>query len=108
MATVPTTLQPTADLIKQWAQMAEKSVEVKQYLCEGAFDVLMGGNRDQHDQMVLAGAMELAPQVDLIVLAQASMSRLAPMLSEKTGKRVLSSPRLAAEYVKSQLDLMPI
>jgi Asp/Glu/hydantoin racemase len=108
MATVPTTLQPTVDLIQQWAQMAEKSVEVKQYLCEGAFDVLMGGNRDQHDQMVLAGAMELAPQVDLIVLAQASMSRLAPMLSEKTGKQVLSSPRLAAEYVKSQLDLMPI
>ena len=106
MATVPTTLQPTVDLIQQWAQVAGKPVEVKQYLCEGAFDILMGGNRDRHDLMVLDGAMELAPQVDLIVLAQASMSRLAPMLSEKTGKQVLSSPRLAAEYVKSQLDQM--
>lgn len=107
MATVPTTLQPTVDLLQQWAQAAGKPVEVKQYLCEGAFDVLMGGNRDRHDQMVLDGACELAPQVDLIVLAQASMSRLAPMLSEKTGIQVLSSPRLAAEYVKSQLDQMP-
>jgi hypothetical protein len=57
--------------------------------------------------MVLDGALQLAPQVDLIVLAQASMSRLAPMLSDKTGKVVLSSPRLAAEYVKSQFEKIP-
>ena len=104
MATVPTTLPPTVDLIQRWATAAGKPVDVKQHLCEGAFDILMSGNRDRHDQMVLDGALQLAPQVDLIVLAQASMSRLASMLSEKTGKEVLSSPRLAAEYVKSQLD----
>jgi Asp/Glu/hydantoin racemase len=107
MATVPTTLQPTVDLIEQWAEVDCKPVEVKQYLCEGAFDILMSGDRDRHDQMVLEGALQLAPQVDLIVLAQASMSRLAPMLSEKTGKEVLSSPRLAAEFVKSQFDQLP-
>lgn len=107
MATVPTTLPPTVDLIQQWAAGDGKPVVVKQFLCEGAFDVLMGGNREKHDQMVLDGALQLAPQVDLIVLAQASMSRLAPMLSEKTGKVVLSSPRLAAEYVKSQFEKLP-
>lgn len=107
MATVPTTLQPTVDLIQQWANVACKQVKVIQHLCEGAFDVLMSGDRDRHDQMVLEGALQLAPQVDLIVLAQASMSRLAPLLSEKTGKEVLSSPRLAAEYVKSQFEQMP-
>jgi Asp/Glu/hydantoin racemase len=106
MATVPTTLPPTVDLIQQWAAAA-KPVIVKQHLCEGAFDVLMGGDRERHDQMVLDGALKLAPQVDLIVLAQASMSRLAPMLSEKTGKVILSSPRLAAEYVKSQFEKIP-
>jgi Asp/Glu/hydantoin racemase len=106
MATVPTTLPPTVDLIQQWAAAA-KPVIVKQHLCEGAFDVLMGGDRERHDQMVLDGALQLAPQVDLIVLAQASMSRLAPMLSEKTGKVILSSPRLAAEYVKSQFEKIP-
>lgn len=107
MATVPTTLQPTVDLIQQWANVACKQVKVIQHLCEGAFDVLMSGDRDRHDQMVLEGALQLAPQVDLIVLAQASMSRLAPLLSEKTGKEVLSSPRLAAEYVKLQFEQMP-
>lgn len=104
MATVPTTLPPTVDLIRQWAAAASKPVEVKQHLCKGAFDILMSGNRDKHDQMVLDGALQLAPNVELIVLAQASMSRLAPMLSEKTGLQVLSSPRLAAEYVKSQVE----
>lgn len=104
MATVPTTLQPTVDLIQHWAEVACKPVEVKQHLCEGAFDILMSGERERHDQMVLEGALQLAPLVDLIVLAQASMSRLAPMLSERTGKKVLSSPRLAAEDVKSQLE----
>jgi hypothetical protein len=95
------------DLIQHWANVACKPVNVIQHLCEGAFDILMSGDRNRHDQMVLEGALQLAPQVDLIVLAQASMSRLAPMLSEKTGKEVLSSPQLAAEYVKSQLDYMP-
>ena len=66
----------------------------------------MKGDGFKHDQMVLDGAIKLAPQVDLIVLAQASMSRLAPMLADKTGIEVLSSPRLAVEHVKSMLDQM--
>jgi Asp/Glu/hydantoin racemase len=103
MATVPTTLKPTIDLLQEKAKAAGITVEMQPYLCGGAFDVLMSGDRDRHDQMVLAGAQELAPQVDLIVLAQASMSRLAPMLSQEVGKEVLSSPRLAVQYVKNLL-----
>jgi Asp/Glu/hydantoin racemase len=101
MATVPTTLQPTIDLIQLKAARLVKPVEVKPYLSEGAFNILMKGDREKHDQMVLSGAIELAPQVDLIVLAQASMSRLAPVLAQETGKEVLSSPRLAVEYLQT-------
>lgn len=108
MATVPTTLPPTVDLINQWAGEVHKPVQVTQKLCDGAFEILMSGNRERHDQMVHAGAAELAPQVDLIVLAQASMSRLAPELSDQIGKPVLSSPRLAALYVKSYFDKLSV
>jgi Asp/Glu/hydantoin racemase len=108
MATVPTTLQPTIDLIQGSAQKIGKKVETKPYLCEGAFDVLMSGNRERHDQMVLEGARRLVAEVDLIVLAQASMSRLAPALSQDVGKDVLSSPRLAMNYVRSLFDQMPV
>lgn len=107
MATVPTTLPPTASLLEYWAAEAGKQIEIKQLLCPGAFDMLMSGNRERHDQMVLDGARELAPQVDLIVLAQASMSRLAPSLAQDTGKEVLSSPRLAVEHLRDLLSRMP-
>jgi Asp/Glu/hydantoin racemase len=107
MATVPTTLPPTINLIQEKADKAEKQVKVNPYLAEGAFNILMGGNREKHDQMVLEGALALAPRVDLIVLAQASMSRLAPMLAEETGKTVLSSPRMAVEYLQSLFDQIP-
>lgn len=105
MATVPTTLKPTIDLINQQAQIQEKIIQTKPYLCEGAWSVLMSGDRPRYESMVLDGAKTLAPQVDIIVLAQASMSRLAPMLASETGMEVLSSPRLAVEYVRSLLNI---
>lgn len=107
LATVPTTLEPTANQIQEKADQAGKEVVIHRHLCEGAFQTLMSGDREKHDQMVLEGALALAPDVDLLVLAQASMARLAPMLSEQTGLEVLSSPRLAVEYVKTMLDNMP-
>ena len=107
LATVPTTLGPTADLIEHKATKAGKEIHIHRKLCEGAFDKLMAGEHESHDQMVLDGALSLAPQVDAIALAQASMTRLAPMLSEKTGLEVLTSPRLGVEYVKQRLDQLP-
>jgi hypothetical protein len=47
--------------------------------------------------MVLDGARALAKEVDVIVLAQASMARLAPAIAEAVGKPVLFSPRSGAE-----------
>lgn len=100
MATVPTTLPPTIDLIHFWANQKEKTVSTRSVLCDGAFEILMSGDRPRHDAMVEEKALILAQEVDIIVLAQASMSRLAPDLTIKTGKQVLGSPRLAVEYIK--------
>lgn len=107
LATVPTTLDPTAKLIEQKAAEIGKTVHIHRKLCEGAFNTLMAGDKDRHDRMVLEGAMDIAPQVDILVLAQASMARLAPMLSKETGREVLSSPRLGVEHVKQLLDQLP-
>jgi Asp/Glu/hydantoin racemase len=73
-------------------------------LCEGAFESLMSGDRAKHDAIVEEKARVLAQEVDIIVLAQASMSRLAPDLTIKIGKQVLGSPRLAVEYIKKCFD----
>jgi Asp/Glu/hydantoin racemase len=106
MATVPTTLPPTLGLLNEQSELQHKLIETRPYLVEGAWGVLMSGDRPRYEKMVADGAKILAPQVDLIVLAQASMSRLAPMLADETGKQILSSPRLAVEYVRSLLDSM--
>lgn len=96
LATVPTTLGPTADLIR--AHGGDRPLEVIEKLADGAFDVLMGGDRERHDDMVTAAAQELSARgVDRIVLAQASMARLADRLSELTGLPVLASPRRGVE-----------
>ncbi len=99
LATVPTTLGPTSDLIAARATEAGRSPQIVQRLCPGAFDVLMAGDRPRHDDMVAEQAAELAKDVDVIVLAQASMQRLVSRLEEQTGLRVLSSPRMGVEYL---------
>jgi Asp/Glu/hydantoin racemase len=104
IATVGTTLTPTVDLIRTHASANGKKPEIQPLLVKGAFELLNSGGRSQHDEMVSAGAKQLAGQVDLLVCAQASMARLAPRLNQETGKRVLTSPRLAIEYTRQVLD----
>lgn len=104
MATVPTTPGPTIDLIRENAAEMGKEVTIHDRLVKGAFQILMGGDKDKHDQMVIDTARELGKQVDIIVFAQASMTRLAPTVEEVTRLQVLTSPRLAIEYTKSVLD----
>jgi Asp/Glu/hydantoin racemase len=97
LATVPTTLPPTRALVEEKARAAGRDITVQERLCEGAFKVLLAGDRDRHDAIVLEGARALAMEVDVIVLAQASTARLAPAIAEAVGKPVLSSPRSGAE-----------
>jgi len=99
LPTVPTTLGPISALLEEEARKSERSVTVRPPLCEGAFGVLMVDEGDRHDSIVIAGAGELARDVELIVLARASMARLAPRLAETTGLPVLSSPRSGVEQL---------
>ncbi|WP_253259217.1 aspartate/glutamate racemase family protein [Subtercola boreus] len=103
LATVPTTLAPTSDLIQAKADELGREVTIEQRLTAGAFDILMGGDRETHDRMVIAEAAELAKNVDLIVLAQASMGRLAGTLQETTGLQVLTSPRIGVELLAERV-----
>lgn len=101
VATLHTTLGPTVELIEHSANLTGKSVEVTALLCDGAFAELLQGNLESHDEMVCQALTELIEKVDVIVLAQASMSRCVVRLpSELTIKPILSSPRLAIESIK--------
>ena len=105
IATLPTTLEPTSDLVRRRAAVAGREIELTARLCEGAFDALMGGDPAKHDRMVAEALKELSMRVDVIVLAQASMARVVDALPE-AGKRVpiLASPPTAIEYLRSVLS----
>jgi len=103
MATVPTTIKPAVNLINGYSAEFGRKVEIRESLSKGAFELLMSGEKDKHDAMVLASAKEAAKWSDMLVLAQASMTRLAPKLSEETGLTVLSSPRLGVQKLKTVL-----
>ena len=104
MATVGTTLGPTVALIREKAAALGRTVEIRESLSNAAFEALMRGDRDTHDAMVCDAAIDLAPEVDAILFAQASMTRLAPAIEEAARRPVLTSPRLAIEYTKRVLD----
>jgi Asp/Glu/hydantoin racemase len=104
LATLRTTLEPTADLISRRAALAGRQIELTSRLCEGAFEALMSGQPSVHDAKVAAALKELSQQVDVIVLAQASMARVVDSLAPED-KRVpiLASPAIAVDYLATVL-----
>ena len=99
-ATLQTTLQPTTRLLRAKAQAAGKQVKIAPLLIEGAYQKLMAGDREGHDNLLVEKLGELARTVDVVVLAQASMARVLPRLSAADQDKILVSPRLAMERVK--------
>lgn len=99
-ATLSTTLRPTASLIERKAAESAKVVQIVPKLCEGAFEALLAGDAARHDALVREGMRELIPNVDVVVLAQASMARIVDTLPDSDKVRpIYSSPRLAVEHL---------
>jgi Asp/Glu/hydantoin racemase len=104
-ATLQTTLSPTLELIQAKAAQSGEQKQVISKLCVGAFEALAAGDTSRHDQIILEGLQDLISQVDVIVLAQASMARVAGALPQKPGTPpIISSPRLAVEQLASLIN----
>jgi Asp/Glu/hydantoin racemase len=103
-ATLRTTLEPTSELLLRKAKQAGKDVELVECLCEGAFDAVIAGDTETHDALVSKAMINKLGDVDVIVLAQASMARVIDRLPpEALTAPVLSSPALAMDYVRERL-----
>ncbi len=105
LATVKTTLEPTVRLVKKKAAEKNKEIKVIEKIAEGAFQALLEGKGEKHDEILKNTITELMEQVDVIVLAQVSMARLVPALGE-TKIPVLSSPKSGVESLKKALDML--
>ena len=98
LATLRTTLEPTAELVKRKATNGD--VTIVDMLCEGAFDAVMAGDGATHDALISAALVKLMASVDVVVLAQASMARVLGVMDPSSlTVPVLSSPELGVQRV---------
>lgn len=97
LCTTSSTQGPSADLVREHAQRAQREVVLEPRLVAGAFDALSSGDRDMHDQLIREAAADLTARNDVIVLAQASMAHLAEGLQEVLPIPVLCSPSLCID-----------
>ena len=100
IATLPTTLEPTSDLVRRRALAIGKTIELEPKLCEGAFEALMSGDGEKHDTIVAAALRKLSVKVDVILLAQASMARVVDTLKpEEKSVPIFASPPIAMQHL---------
>ena len=85
LATLSTTVPSSERLLRIVAAEQKKEVEVTTVLREEAFRAIQKGDSETHNAILLEEIEKLAGKVDSIVMAQLSMSALAPHL---TGTRV--------------------
>lgn len=104
VATISTTLNPTISLLKKKAKELGKDIELIPLLAEEAYLELHRGNAHEHDRILAEQLMNLEKQVDIIVLAQASMSRAKQSLPDTVDKnKILTSPPHAIKKIKQTL-----
>ena len=85
LATLSTTVPSSERLLRIVAAEQKKEVEVTTVLREEAFRAIQKGDSETHNAILLEEIEKLSGKVDSIVMAQLSMSALAPHL---TGTRV--------------------
>lgn len=104
VATLSTTLNPTIKLLKEKAMELNKSVEFQSKLVDEAYRHLISGDKEGHDTSLAKALSEIAEEVDIVVLAQASMARVVSTLPKEQQKKFISSPELGMDRVRQLLE----
>jgi len=105
IATAISTIGPSSRLVESAAREAGKEVTVKQCFVEGAYEALLiEGDREKHNKMIIDRIKQEEKQNDVIVLAQGSMYHLLPLLKD-ISIPVLTSFETGVEQLKSVLGI---
>lgn len=107
-ATLPTTLQPTRDLILEAAREASKEVAAIDLLCDRAWARFEEGDQDGYLDEIAAQLRRNASRGDVLVIAQASMARAIDRCPELT-LPMLTSPRSGlAAAIRAYREASPV
>jgi Asp/Glu/hydantoin racemase len=102
-ATLRTTLEPTIRLLEETAAADAREIVIVPSLCEGAFEAVIAGDTERHDTILIEALNRLRSDVDVVVLAQASMARVIDRMHQNGGPQMLSSPELALRRAREVL-----
>jgi Asp/Glu/hydantoin racemase len=104
VATSASTLGPSQTMLEAQASRTGRDTQVEMVLVEHALPLLLAGDGAAHDRLVCEAVLKLAPRVDVIMLAQASMARaLAVLPADECPAPVLSSPYTALRQLRVNL-----
>ena len=91
-------------LLQIEADKIGKKVTAVDGLATGAYQALIDGHPEQHDQLIAETVMKLAENVDCILLAQGSMARMEAKLNEMVPIPVYASPQLCLDAIQAEYD----
>jgi Asp/Glu/hydantoin racemase len=94
LCTASSTVEPSSALLHAHAAEQGREVTIKTVLRPEAYQALMAGDRTRHDAILYEAAAEISNEVDVLVLAQASLAHLRDTLATELKRPVLASPPL--------------
>jgi Asp/Glu/hydantoin racemase len=103
LCTAASTVAPSTALLQVHAAQRGTTVAIVPKVISEAYLALMAGDRARHDELVREGAIELSTDVDVLVLAQASLAHLQRGLAAELPCRVLASPPMLMRALKSRV-----
>ena len=104
IATACSTVEPSSRLVESESARLGRRVQVDRCFVEGAYECLLKtGDKQKHNEMVVAKVEEAAKDHDVIVLAQGSMYHLMPLLSH-IQVPVLTSLETGVAQLRKYLD----
>ena len=105
IATAISTIEPSSRLVERMAAKVGKEVKVNRCFATGAYEALLvEGNREKHNQILIDTIKKAAEENDVIVLAQGSMYHLVPLLTD-IKIPVLTSLETGVEQIRKYLEL---
>ena len=92
LCTATSTVEPSSALLRAHAAEQGREITIKTVLRPEAYQALMAGDRARHDAILHEAATAISNEVDVLVLAQASLAHLRDTLAARLACPVLASP----------------
>lgn len=102
LSTADGSLQCLADDVARYAETHSAAYSIDGRVVDGAFQKVLDGDRDGHDDLIVAAAAELT-DCNALMLAQFSMGLVPQKIAPVAGRPVLTAPHCAVAKLRSLL-----